>query len=164
MNIFVLSESPIESAHYMCNAHVVKMVVESSQLLSTYDRLNGEIENDKYNITHQWHPCQKCLSNIENYKWLCSHLKELLREYTYRYGKIHKCQILFDKYWDKYTNLSICLNKLSLPKCMPDEYKVGDNNIKYVVNSYRNYYKFKQLSLKRFQYRNRTEPSWLLDI
>ena len=39
MNIFVLDRDPIQAAKYMCDKHVVKMILESCQLLSTAHRV-----------------------------------------------------------------------------------------------------------------------------
>lgn len=49
----------------------------------------------------------------------------------------------------------------TFPKCMPDEFKVGGDDIDSVVQSYRNYYKYKQQTLKRFRYTKRDVPEWL---
>ena len=48
MNIFALSSDPFESAQMMCDKHVVKMIIETAQLLSTAHRvLDGEQYTDK---------------------------------------------------------------------------------------------------------------------
>ena len=39
MNIFALSTDPIQSAEMMCDKHIVKMVIETAQLLSTAHRM-----------------------------------------------------------------------------------------------------------------------------
>ena len=161
MNIFVLDKNPYISAQMMCDAHVVKMIVESCQLLSTHDRLTKFIDKDdmRYKITHQHHPCRTCLKNMRNYIWLCSHLEGLLKEYTYRYNKIHSCNELFERYWKPYS-LGFS-DFVSLPKCMDEEFKTGGNSIEDVVLSYRNYYKHKMISMKRFTYKKREFPEWL---
>ena len=45
MNIFYLDECPIESARAQCDKHVVKMILETAQLLSTAHRL---LDGDEY--------------------------------------------------------------------------------------------------------------------
>ena len=48
MNIFILNEDPIKAAQDQCDKHVVKMIVESAQMLSTVHRmLDGTIETRK---------------------------------------------------------------------------------------------------------------------
>ena len=179
MNIFVLDRDPVLAAKMLCNTHVVKMLLESCQLLSTHDRLTGRWEDPSqlYKPTHINHPCRVCLDNEHNRIWLIRHLHALLFEYTYRYGKVHKCNNLYQIYWfndlkwmtkygDKryyYVNGEpfVVGAAQTFPKCMPDEFKVGGDGIDDVVQSYRNYYKYKQQTLKRFEYKRRTAPEWL---
>jgi hypothetical protein len=43
MNIFYLDKDPIKAAEYSCDKHVVKMILESAQMLCTAHRvLDGE--------------------------------------------------------------------------------------------------------------------------
>lgn len=163
MNIFALHENPYTAVQEMCDVHIVKMIVESCQLLSTHDRLTKNLPEDdtRYKVTHQNHPCRVCLSYLPNYVWLVKHLHALLLEYTYRYGKTHKSAELFHKHWEPYLNMYHGSFAVKFPKCMPDEYKVGDESIESVVASYRNYYKFKKISMYKFRYTGRTEPMWL---
>ena len=162
MNIFVLDRSPRIAAESLCDVHVVKMILESAQLLSAQDRLSGLDRG--YEITHANHPCRLCLANRANYLWLSAHLGALLREYTRRYRRIHKTEALYRRYWKRDFR---CMSggtfsrKLTFPKCMPEECKVGNGGIDDVVASYRNYYRWKQLSLRRFRYTNRSAPEWL---
>lgn len=172
MNIFVLDRNPIKSAHMMCDAHVVKMIVESCQLLSTNDRLHGRFSDPSglYKSTHVSHPCRICLASEYNRAWLICHLSALLSEYTRRFGKVHKSAELYHRYYysevftpkiqDIFARAS-SWSKFILPKCMPDGFKVGDDSIDSVVLSYRNYYKHKQHTMKRFRYTNREMPRWL---
>ena len=45
MNIFVLDTDPVTAAQLQCDKHVVKMIVESAQMLSTAHRmLDGTIQ------------------------------------------------------------------------------------------------------------------------
>ena len=165
MNIFVLDRSPRTAAEFLCDVHVVKMILESAQLLSTQDRLSGL--NRGYEITHANHPCRRCLENPANYLWLSAHLGALLREYSRRYRRMHKTEPLYRMYWMRDFR---CMSggsfagKLTFPKCMPEEYRVGNDGIDDVVASYRSYYRFKQRSLRRFRYTNRTLPEWLAPL
>lgn len=173
MNIFVVNINPFESAKQLCDSHVVKMILESCQLLSTHDRLNG-LEENRYKSTHINHPCRKCLSNKNNYIWLQYHLYGLLKEYSYRYGKIHKCQELYEKYWkrmddealyskklDFIENYSELIDATTFPQCVKDEFKNKSFDILEVIKSYRRYYKSKKDNLKNFYYTKRSLPNWL---
>ena len=117
MNIFVLDSDPVKSAQMMCDKHVVKMIVESAQMLSTVRRmLDGELtkipsksgktmvkhwkladSDDKvlYKAVHMGHPCTIWTAeSAANYDWHYQHFMALCKEYTYRYGKVHSTEIL----------------------------------------------------------------------
>jgi len=90
MNIFVTSLSPTRSAKFLDNKRLVKMVLETAQLLSTALRYHGSTD-DVYKATHVNHPASIWVrQNKSNYKWLLAHFRALNEEYTRRYGKIHK--------------------------------------------------------------------------
>jgi len=88
-----------------------------------------------YKLTHKNHPCAVWVrESLDNYKWLVILGKELCKEYTYRYGKIHKCEAYIDSLSENVPPLeSIGFTKPA--QAMPDEYK-GRSSIK----AYRRYY------------------------
>lgn len=170
MNIFVTDLNPFIAAKNLCDVHVIKMILETCQLLSTQDRLNG-LSGDRYKSTHINHPCRKCLDNEYNYIWLQYHLYGLCQEYTYRYGKIHKSQSLLEKYWlrndandlynnklDFVENYSELLDLTTFPCCATGNFEKTSTDIFYVINFYRSYYKLKKNKLYRFTYKNRNKP------
>lgn len=159
MNIFVLDQNPAMAAKYHCDKHVVKMILETAQLLSTAHRtldgqhqvglspsgrkqqqwiLPDEREIYLYKATHVNHPCAIwCRETLTNYNWLYTLGIELCYEYTRRYNKIHLCQT---KIFDEWLSLSPdALKKKSgltpFAQAMPDQYKNTDP-----VVAYRNYY------------------------
>lgn len=149
MNIFVLDCSPILAAQMQCDKHVVKMALESAQLLSNCHE-EGLV---KYKRTHYNHPCSIwARASTSNYNWLLKHALALCEEYTFRFGKEHAC---------KETILQLpkfeCRNTQLFPfaLAMPDEFKS-----KTAVKSYRKYYKHKQATID-FKYTGREMPSWL---
>jgi hypothetical protein len=91
MNIFATSLSPKESAINLDNKRVVKMVLESMQMLST--AIYFYRGNAPYRPNHLNHPCTIWVRNSrKNYDWLLRHFKYLFKEYNYRYKKHHKCE------------------------------------------------------------------------
>lgn len=91
MNIFVTSPSPIESAKFLDDKRVVKMVLETAQMLSTAITECGG--TGFYKTTHRNHPCSVwARTSSTNYDWLRRHFKALCKEYALRYGKTHKCE------------------------------------------------------------------------
>tara|TARA_R100000664_G_C2745555_1_gene133368 strand:- start:336 stop:794 length:459 start_codon:yes stop_codon:yes gene_type:complete len=133
MNIFYLHDNPKVCSQYHVDKHVVKMILETAQLLSTAHWLSGG--EGPYRATHKNHPSAIwARSNKSNYRWLCELGMELCKEYTYRYGKIHKTQQHLE--WLSTNIPNIPNGKFTQPTlAMPDQYK-SDNHI----DSYRLYY------------------------
>lgn len=108
MNIFYLDHNPNVAARAMTDKHVVKMILESAQLLSTAHRvLDGTpvLKVSKsgskltrydhplplYQATHINHPSAVWVrESADNYAWLYSHFLALCVEYSHRYGKVHR--------------------------------------------------------------------------
>ena len=84
MNIFVTDPCPVKSAQEQCDKHVVKMVLESAQMLSTAWRVfdNEAAENaEMYKQAHLNHPCSIWVREAqENYIWLYKHFDALCTE------------------------------------------------------------------------------------
>jgi hypothetical protein len=153
MNIFVLDPDAVTAAHMMCDKHVVKMILESCQLLSTaHHVLDGEpvmtkgkkkeyktFSNGNMSIcrcTMINHPCTIWTRETRaNYLWLWKHAYSLCKEYTRRYGKVHVMEkMLMDELYDPPANIT--KGKLTpFAQAMPDQYRNSD-----AVIAYRNYY------------------------
>ena len=139
MNIFYLSHCPEEAAKMQCDKHVVKMILETAQLLSAAHRLLGSnVADDVYKLTHKNHPSAVWVrQSTENYDWTYQHFMALCREYTHRYGKIHLTQTKMAKLLCHYPD-DLPFGYFTFPpKCMPDQYKDGS---KSPINSYQAYY------------------------
>lgn len=138
MNIFVLDLDPKTCALYHCNKHVTKMVVETAQLLSTAHHVNGTSIGDLiYKPTHVNGSCALwARESLENYQWLLNLGIELSKEYTHRYGKIHKTSRILDLLSSHYPVGSFPKQGLTaFPQVMPDEYRAED-----AVAAYQSYY------------------------
>jgi hypothetical protein len=175
MNIFVLDRDPKLAAQMHCDKHVVKMILESAQLLSTAHRLlDGELYEGQtktgrkvkrwwlhderelylYQATHINHPCAVWARESEtNYSWLYSLFVELSKEYTHRYGKVHKCMTMNPLLRISPTNIKSTGSMTAFPLAMPDDCKTED-----VVESYRNYYKKNKVAIARWS--KRPAPTW----
>ena len=90
MNLFASNPCPIKSAQEQATPLLIKMVLESCQLLSTaHVVLDGK--QVAYKATHQNHPSSIWTRQSKaNYLWLFEHFKALCDEYEYRTGKVHK--------------------------------------------------------------------------
>jgi len=154
MNIFVLDLDVKKCAEYHNDKHVVKMILESAQLLCGVHHMTDSISNEiPYKLSHKNHPCSIwARESITNYLWLCELGLELCYEYTYRYGRRHKSQEVIE--WCVINKPNITDKGFTEPpKAMPNQYKV-----KSVVESYRNYY----LGDKAYfsKWKNRKTPKW----
>lgn len=158
MNIFYLDHDPIIAARYHVDKHVIKMILESAQLLSTVHHLSSssqEILVNIYKPTHYKHPSTiwVCQSQ-ENYRWLYQLFLALIDEYHFRFGKTHKSSELI-------TYLKIVPDQLpNMPftpptPVMDDEYLCGGDSLL----SYRNYYKLGKSHL--YFWTKREKPEWL---
>lgn len=158
MNIFVIDEDPYKAAMHMHDKHVVKMVLESAQLICTTRRLLGDDNPMLYKITHINHPCTIwARESVQNYLWLCRHFKALCEEYTYRYGRTHVCERFIPIMCDE---LKYPLNDWPLTTfrlAMPEKYKTDDP-----VQSYRNYYLGEKIQKKFWTKRRYELDDWLL--
>lgn len=151
MNIFFLDRNPKKCAEYHADKHVLKMIIEENQLLSTcHHILNPDNGKPIYKPTHVNHPSNIWVrKSSKHYEWLYSLMLNLLDEYTYRYGKIHASSRLVDELRFPPDNLS---NNgwEDPPLAMPDEYKVNGDTIA----SYQKYYKFGKSHLHSWKKRD----------
>lgn len=96
MNIFATSACPRACAEYLDDKRVVKMILETGQMLATcggvtYVWIADEFGVKPYRPTHQHHPCTRWVATSRgNYDWLLQHFRWLSHEYTFRYGRVHK--------------------------------------------------------------------------
>jgi len=156
MNIFYLDRDPAKCAAMHCDKHVVKMILEYAQLLSTaHHEIDGEPSIDCYKPTHKNHPSAVWVrESRSNYQWLYQLLDNLLVEYTFRYGKVHKTESS-----GIFQNLSKIPYELpggkftEPPQCMPDDCKDDDP-----VVAYRNYYVREKSYMARWK--NTKSPAW----
>ena len=91
MNIFFLDKDPVKAARMQCDKHVVKMVLETAQMLSTAARAQGH--DVGYKSAYPKHPMTLWVNqSADNFRWAWLHGMSLAKEYTNRYDKIHKLQ------------------------------------------------------------------------
>ena len=183
MNIFALSELPEEAAKFHNNSHVVKMIVESAQLLSTAHRVldgnivtitdekNGKARKKKiwefqsndprleiYAATHINHPCSVWTrASSENYQWLYQLWEELIKEWHFRFShnKVHRCEKIRDLIKALPNNITIG-KRTPFALAMPEERKISNDP----VECYREYYRKDKAHLSKWG--NRDSPIWMV--
>ncbi len=178
MNIFYCDANPQLCAMAHCDKHVVKMIVEYCQILSTCHRiLDGEIqqyitksgriskeyllpdarENILYKASHIHHPSVIwAMQGDKNYLWLHELLLYLNAEYTHRYGKIHLCATkgLIAQLGALPMRINPLETKTEIPQVMPEIYQINGDSI----GAYRNYYNLQKYKIAKWT--KRTPPAW----
>jgi hypothetical protein len=177
MNIFYLHHDTKICAQMHVDKHCVKMILEYAQLLSTAHRyldgreavvpnangrkmkrwiLDDHRESVLYKATHINHPSALwARKSLENYQWLYNMFRDLITEYTYRYGKDHKCANLLSDLQYPPNNIPKNISFTQPTPAMPDDFKVAGDSIK----SYHNYYN--GAKTRMFSWKNRQVPSFI---
>jgi len=161
MNIFVLSADPKEAAEFHCDKHVVKMILETGQMLCTAhwlgwqrvlnpsvigakkakEWLQQHVPADKqplWKMTHAGHPCtQWAQTSDENYSWLLDLGVALCQEYTLRYGKRHKSETVYEWLLSNRPPSFMSSGRTPFAIAMPDDCKISADP----VVCYRQYYR-----------------------
>ena len=178
----MLHENQQKCVESHCDKHVVKMVIEYAQLLSTAHRVldgtmymdktaNGRnikrwrIEGDEvkewglYKASHINHPCGIWVRQSDaNYMYLHNLWYKLCKEYTHRYGKLHLTEAKLRSIIcnpPKNIPYAPIADVHNMPQAMPDDAKIPND----IVSAYRRYYNMYTLDFAR--YTNREEPTWL---
>ena len=162
MNIFAIEGNVstgevdwIASGKSQDNYRVVKMILESCQILST--ALNQQGLSAPYRSFNPKHPsCLWAAESSANFENLVKHTRAMLEEYTERFGKVHKCEQVLSKIVSMYDSRRFPTNRpTTLRMAMPEHFK-SDN----VVLSYRKYY----ASKPRMRYPSNKVPKWFLEL
>lgn len=152
MNIFVLDKDPVLAAQYQCDKHVVKMVLESAQLLCSPFKPGVA----PYGRTHYNHPCAIWTREANNnYTWLIQHAFALLGEFEYRFGKEHASKKVIE--WCNVHEVELVFPKIEMTpfvQAMPAIYKDPDP-----VIAYRNYYIGAKRDIAKWN-KGRKKPDW----
>ena len=161
MNIFYLDSDPVLCASMHCDKHVVKMMLEYAQLMSTAHHfldsgtsLYRQLSDHLYKPTHANHPCNLWVrGSIQHYDWLYRMWSALSDEYTKRYGKVHACWRKLGAILSAAPKAIPQLDWIDPPKCMPVEVKLEN-----VRESYRNYYRIEKRKFAKWAYSS--APDW----
>jgi hypothetical protein len=186
VNIFYLDKNPQKCAEMHVDKHCIKMILEYAQLLSTAHRvldgvltvglsesgrkqqryiLSDERQQVLYSATHINHPSAVWVrQSSANYMWLAELLEECCKEYSYRYGKIHKVESsgLMQSLKNIFPK-NIPNKPFTEPTpAMPDECKVPGNSLM----SYHNYYNMNKQHLWSWKGKinSREVPKWLINM
>ena len=178
MNIFYLHKTPTVSVKMHCDKHVVKMVIEYAQLLSTAHRMldgtqwidassgrrikrwrldDSKMDSVLYKASHINHPSAIWVrQNNSQYQYMYNMFENLCEEYTYRYGKIHMTDSkLRELLVDSPKNIPIGSFQ-EPPQCMPDNCKQDST-----VDAYKLYYVEEKKDFAKWT--KRPTPMWFIE-
>lgn len=153
MNIFILDKNIDKCARYHCDQHVVKMILESVQIMCTALNKKGMVT--PYKSTHMQHPCVLWVEqSYDNFMWLHDLAVALNNEYRFRFQKEteHKSIAVLKKII-QYQYESRGLTEFA--QAMPDKYKVPNNPVK----AYRQFYLGEKMHFARWT--KRRIPAWV---
>ena len=176
MNIFYMHRDAKQCARMHNDKHIVKMILEYAQLLSTAHRiLDGKLvdgvsksgrkakryelpdarDGVLYTATHSNHPSAVWARSSEvSYRWLFSLWIQCMDEYTHRYGKEHASSRLIEALNKDPSNIKYGVDFTEPPPAMPEHYRVPGN----AIQSYHNYYIGDKRDMSRWT--NREMPLW----
>ena len=154
MNIFFLSLNPSECAKMYCDQHVIKILLEITQMLYTAWHESGKefipprskSGRRGYRPAHKNHPmCMWVRQSRKTYLFAVRLGMHLALEYNYRFKKCHACtkHILWlyshvpDVFHNKRSETAY-YGKFGIPQCMPSEHHDTEP-----VVAYTSYYKTK---------------------
>ena len=171
MNIFVTDPCPHKSAEVLPDKHIVKMPLETCQMLAVVfskwyfnwgDQLLHKKDGNPYKTekgAFRGHPCTVWANkSLVNTWWLIAHGIALCQEYTYRYTKVHSCQKTIEEAAD-----IVPLSKPTTPSSFtfagPDEFKY-DTSID-IFTQYKRYIASKPWVATNYLRNPSRKPNWL---
>lgn len=156
MNIFILDKDICKSVAYHCDKHVVKMPLEAAQITSTaLNIIVGRQLYGTYKKTHTKHPV--VMWAVHNLDYVIFYGLKLCREYTYRYGKQHKCELVLERCF-KYLLKLPDIDLDNLDKEIWPEVSF-DNAPQYYQNIYR-----EKWNLMDMRWSKRKRPMFMSDL
>ena len=161
MNIFITDPCSERSANALCDMHLVKMVVETGQILSTAILFHAPDTEGLYKPTHKNHPCVVWARTCRrSFCWLLDHGLCLAEEYERRFGREHKTHALLKLMMGMWQAMPVT-GKEQPPfvYCGPEEHSNPD-----VPTAYRTYLsaKYKAWGPKKARWTNAEPPSWFV--
>ncbi len=164
MNIFAIEGNVetndidwVASAKSQDNYRVVKMILESCQMLcTTLNEQHGK-QIAPYRSSHKNHPSTKWVrTSSANFESLVEHTFAMIEEYENRFNKTHKCAGVLQKCIELYDPSLFPLNEPTLlPLCMPPEYRSDS-----IIESYRRFY----ASKPKMRYPENKVPDWFIEL
>jgi len=164
VNLFVVSTDPIRAARDHCDQHVVKMPLETAQMLVSafywwfgltshadlrerpelvsaifedFPRRTPAGESWPYGLSHVNHPCTIWVRECDkNFHWAATLGRELCAEYSRRYHQIHACASIIEWCASMPTPAPPAEKRTPFAQALPEHLRHRNP-----VTAYRNYYR-----------------------
>lgn len=134
MNVFAVDRDPVRAARALCDRHVVKMTLETAQILCTAARAHLG-QRAPYRPTHAAHPCVVwAAARRANWDWLVRHGLALANEYERRFGRVHRSRAVIARMARRGPPPSR-RRRQPFAQVMPEPFRGAD-----AVTAYRRYY------------------------
>ena len=160
MQLFILDEVPERAAKMLCDSHLRKMCMETSQILSSVLHRQGRAIPERlpkfYNLNH---PVIRAVDSPEKVCWVIRYNMALHREYFHRFGKRHAYFLFCRIYRKCFSCHAIPLKKEDL--IFARTFKGIEIREPDIVSAYREYYRFKKKQLRHWKYTRTPEPDWI---
>ena len=181
MNRFILAADPQDIPELMCDQHVIKMITEEGQMLSSAIRQHmpnfasqhdAGLFNTSPNSGYSRHPCTRwAADNKANFEWAIDLFFHMSVEYTCRFGTEHGTQtrlgglLLLAITCDEY-GVSFPDGKLtSHPQCFGNLQQACETTEWWPVQAYRTYYRHKQSTFKKpMRWTSQSQPSFMYEV
>ena len=168
MNIFAVNNDPYLSAYQLPDKHVVKMPLETCQMLSIvysdwYHSIGQIFKSDgtPYKTekgAFRNHPCTVWANESNAHAWwLLAHGMALCEEYTHRFDKVHSCE---KTVLEAGNMIPFTMDRpSSFTRAMPDEFK--HNPSISTFTAYKNYIRSKPWVASNYLRDPSRKPWWV---
>ena len=159
MQLFILDKNPTLASRYLSDCHVIKMCLETAQILSSVCFNRGiSIPKQCPKPYNPKHPVIQAIKTPEQIQWVVSYNYDLHTEFLHRFGKPHAY------FWNSilYCDLLGVQNKKTSCNDLACDFKDFYTEKSDIVKAHRQYYKYKKSIIKNWKYTNRIEPVWLV--
>lgn len=170
MNIFYLDHDVSRVAYDLCDKHIVKMIVESAQMLSSVKRMydgdkNFQLGADDAHLyqmlgkAHIKHPStQWTMLNTSTYQWHVSLFAAMLTEYERRYARQHSAHTMLDLFEEVPKRLATGQFVDPYPAMKPEYLKLSLS----VADRYRTFYCGEKWFFSKWKHNE--IPDWYFDF
>lgn len=154
MNVFAVHRDPERAARALCDRHVVKMTLETAQILCSAARTHLG-QRAPYRATHAHHPCVAwAAARRANWEWLVRHGLALADEYARRFGRVHRSRAVIARMARLGPPPKQAGRRQAFAQVMPERYRGPD-----AVAAYRRYYAGEKARFARWTPPSRP-PRW----